>query len=245
MPAVCKAGPLSANQTGAINPLQVFHSYRGDEAGFILFILVGSGTLRTGGAPTVTYSGALSRTMTQAGSTQRAATSPETSVEIWYLLGGWHQSIGTLTISVPNAGGQNLHCRTMSIYSTSGSAEFHVANGGTATSTNPTSSNTTTKDGALVVALVGNGATTWAPSARSGTQLWDTDHGAFGSGAQYVEQNTAGTQATNWTFGTSEDWAIANASFTPIKSEIVPRNFQHVSATAANSGVITVAEKTR
>jgi hypothetical protein len=68
----------------------------------VLKLWVLSATSRAGGAPT--YNGV---TMSQAGSTQKAAASPEVSVEIWYLTGA--AAAVAATASIPNSGALTIH----------------------------------------------------------------------------------------------------------------------------------------
>ena len=90
-------------------------------------------------------------------------------------------------------------------------------------STNPSTS-FTVQDGAIWFGGVGNGATTWNPSARSGTQINDWDAGSRGRGAQYGIKSGTGSQTVSWTFGTSEDWIIQAISFkeSPLAQALTP-----------------------
>lgn len=233
MPSSHIFGNASANITGSGNPVTGSMTVMDGDTVLGLVICVGSATLRTGGAPT--FQG---RAFTQRDQTRQAAASPETSVEIWELL---NPPVGAGTVSIPNAGSLTLHCRAASARSSTGASEFNAGNGATGTSTNPAASVTTTTDGCFILAIVGSGAQTWAPSARTGVQIHDTDHGAFGSGAQYVLQNTAGAQSMGWTFATSEDWAVTVAAWAPAKGPMRLNNYQQVSA----GDGMSVAEKIR
>jgi hypothetical protein len=87
------------------------------------------------------------------------------------------------------------------------------------TSTNPTSkSYTGMAAGDLLVAVVGNGATNWAPTARTGVQLYDVDDGAYGSGAQYFITTGSANQSISWTFSTIEDWALVSGVFREVNA---------------------------
>lgn len=226
-------GALTAQASSTTNPRVLSVVVADGDTVLVVPVVVESATLRTGGAPT--YAG---RTMLQAGATQQPAASPETSVELWYLL---NPPVGTANVSVPNAGVLTVRVAGVTGRSSTGASEFNVANGANNTSTNPTASVTTTKDGCFIVSVVGSGATTWAPSARDGTQLWDTDHGADGSGAQYLLQTSAGAQAAGWTFGTSDDWAVCVGAWAPAKGPMTMENYRAVSA---GSGM-SVSERIR
>ncbi len=193
--------------TGATSPVAANYTAAAGSTVLVLGIVTGGNVARAGGAPT--YNGVA---LTQADSTRQAAASPETIVELWYLLNPPTGS--ALSISIPNTGTKSLFAEASTFKAQTGYISLlDVANGNTGTSTNPTASVTTTTNGDTIVAVVGSGAQTWAPSARSGTQLADTDDGNFGDGHQYLLQTNAGAQAMSWTFGTSEDWAEVVASF--------------------------------
>lgn len=199
-------GNSSSHGSSASNPVTVSFTPVEGSTVLVLMICVGGGTDRTGGAPT--FNG---MTMVQAGTNQKAAASPETVVEMWYLL---NPPIATKTISIPNSGSLTLFTTIATGKAEAGKgSDLDVTNGANGTSTNPTASVTTTANGDIIFSIVGTGAQTWAPSARDGTQIFDTDNGAFGDGEQYLLQANAGAQAMGWTFGTSDDWAIVVAAF--------------------------------
>jgi len=172
---------------------------------FVLSIVVGGTTARAGGAPTYN-----SVAMTQA-DTVRSST--ETKAELWYLLSPPTGS--SLQVSIPNTGAVFLSPVASSYKAASGCASaLRTANGGTGTSTNPTGPTLTgLASGDVIIAVVGTGANAWAPTARTGTQLYDRDDGAYGNGAQYLIKTDATDVAMGWTFGTSDDWAICEAAF--------------------------------
>jgi len=180
---------------------------------FVLSIVVGGTTARTGGAPT--YDG---NTMTQADQTRQ---STETFAELWYLLNPPTGS--SLTVSIPNTGAVYLSPVASSYKAASGySSALRTANGGTGTSTNPTGPTLTgLASGDVIIAVVGTGANSWNPSGRTGTQLYDRDDGNYGNGAQYLIKTDSADVAMSWTFGTSDDWAICEAAF---KENNIPSN---------------------
>ena len=181
---------------------------------FVLSIVVGSTTARAGGAPT--YNGVV---MAQADQTRK---STETFAELWYLLSPPTGS--SYTCSIPNTGTAKYLSPVASSYkAASGYASaLRTANGGTGRSTNPTGPTLTgLASGDVIIAVVGTGATTWAPTARTGTQLYDRDDGTYGNGAQYLIKTDANDVAMGWTFGTSDDWAICEAAF---KENNIPSN---------------------
>lgn len=226
-------GQASAHASGNTNPVNVtFATVQGETVLVLMFIVAGA-TNRTGGSPT--FGGFI---MTQANTTQKAASGPETSAEMWYLL---NPPIGSNTLSIPNAGSLTIwHTIATGKAKPGGRSAFDVANGANATSANPTASVTTTEDGDIIFSVVGTGAQTWNPSAQNGTIISNNDNGAFGDGFQYLLQATLGTQAMGWTFGTSEDWAVVVAAF----KEVPPVQFHNYMAVKAGDG-ISVSEKIR
>lgn len=184
------------------------HAVTVDSTDHVLIVplLISGGTSRTGGTPTIG-----GQNLTQAGTEQKAASAPETVVELWYIVA---PPTGSQTISVPNAGG--LGVRTLAIGGTSstGVAIFDSADGGNGTSLSPADTITTNANGALIIGVVGSGANTWTDvSGHTGTAIFDTDLGTFGWGVQYIEQGSAGAQSVGWTFGSvSEDWGICSVA---------------------------------
>ena len=175
----------------------------------ILTIVVDGSTDRTGGAPTYN-----SVTMTQIATNGKAVTSPETVVEMWYLL---NPGIGSAyTVTVPDAGNLYLTMETASFTANAANKHLVLNNSETATATgaNPTSKTYTgMATGDLMLAIVGNGATTWVGTSLTGTIIYNVDDGSYGSGAQYYITTGTGNQAIGWTFGTSEDWAEVSGVF--------------------------------
>jgi len=195
---------------------------------FVLSIVVGGTTARAGGAPT--YNGV---PLTQADQNRQ---STETFAELWYLL---NPSTGSAyQVSIPNTGGKYLSPVASSYKAATGYiSALRTANGGTGTSTNPTGPTLTgLASGDVIVAVVGTGATTWAPTARTGVQLYDRDDGTYGNGAQYLIKTDGNNVAMGWTFATSDDWAICEAAF---KEVLAPQEY---SRSASQS--ITVASST-
>jgi hypothetical protein len=139
----------------------------------------------------------------------------ETANALFYMLNPPTNAAKNLVITVTSAFSASHGYIAASFRAASGESVYEQDFGREATGTNPAlaSSVTTTHDGCVLFAGIGDGAQTWAPSARSGVQLYDTDAGASGIGAQYVLQSTAGAQAISWTFGTSEDYVIVGGSF--------------------------------
>ena len=227
-------GNASASASASTNPVvsATFTPTAGSTC-LVAVLCVTGATNRAGAAPT--YAGT---TMTQASTTQKAAASPECSLEVWYVTGTAAATAGTL--SIPNTGTLAIFyvLATGKAGSGMGSA-FDVAGGGNNTSTNPSVAlaSATTVNGDIVFAAIANGAQTWAPSARTGTQIHDTDTGGFGYGTQYLLQATAGAQTMAWTFGTSEDWGAVAVAFKEVRRLQLPTD---VGASAVTGSAATL-----
>jgi hypothetical protein len=205
--------PSAANTTATTNPQTGTYTTGTGATVLVLMLLYAGGTARAGGDPS--FNGV---TMLQAGSTRTGTPSPEASCEIWYLL---DPSIGAFTVSVPNSGGLALKIHIASAIAGGGMVSALDQTGGAGTAgTNPTASVTTTVNGAAIFACVADGAQTWNPSGRSGTQIYDEDFGSWGGGSQYIMQASFGTQAMSWTFGTSEDYGLAVAAFKEVTAPV-------------------------
>lgn len=218
--------PAGATATSTSNPVTGTYTCGASATVLVIGIMYAGSSNRTGGAPT--FNGL---TMTQANSVQRAATTPECTVEVWYLLNPPTGS--AYTLNVPNGGGVATFVSAASFSAQTGyNSVLDVANGGNNTSTNPTLSVTTTVNGDAIFAALANGANTWNPTGRSGTQIGDYDVGTWGGGTQYVLQGTLGAQAMSWTFATSEDWGEVVVSF---KETLVERT----GSTSVTLGALT------
>jgi len=204
------------------------------ETVLVLMLKIDGNTDRAGGAPS--FAG---RTMTQASTTQKAASSPEAGCELWYLLS---PPVGSNTATIPNTGALNVfYTIATGKAALGGKSAFDVAGGANGTSTNPAPGNlTTTQDGDIGFAVVASGAQSWGPSAQAGTVIANTDDGAHGGGEQYHLQSTLGVANLGWTFGTSDDWGAVAAYF----KEVAPNAINNYMGFRVDTG-ISVGEKTR
>lgn len=169
-------------------------------------IVAGGTTARAGGA--LTFNGVA---LSSANAKTNAGGTPETCAEDWFLLDP--PTGASYTLSIPNSGA--LALTVIYAHAKAATGKTSVFDNEIATpgnSTNPSTS-MTVADGAIWFGLIGNGAQTWAPTARSGTQIADWDAGSWGPGAQYGIKSGTGSQTVSWTFGTSEDWVILATSF--------------------------------
>lgn len=210
---------------------------RGDTVLVLMLVAVG-GTNRAGGSPSIN-----GVTFTQANSTQKAATSPEASCELWYLIDPHSLFIpGAYTVTVPNTGGLTIfYALSAGIAKAGGHSAFDVATGTNGTSANPApGSITPTEDGDIGFAVCATGAQTWSPSAQAGTgccgtgsSLGNFDDGANGSAFQFHLQATKAAIDLGWTFATSDDWGAVCAYF----KEIPPHALNSYMEIRAGSGM--------
>lgn len=219
---------LPSSGTSTSNPLTGSYTCGAGATVLTVMLKYANSTSRTGGAPT--YNGIA---LTQADITRKAASSPEGCAELWYLLNPPTGS--SYTVSIPNSNTKTMVAYVASAKACPGYASaLDVAGGNTGTSTNPTASVTTTVVGDILFAVVFNGATTWAPSGRTGTQLYDSDDGAWGGGSQYLIKTDTGSQAMAWTFGTSDDWGECVAAFKQIAPTVISLSAASITATGQN-----------
>ena len=192
------------------DPITTNYTCGADATLLILSLVIGGSTDRTGGAPTYN-----SIAFTQAGTNQKAASSPETVVELWYLLNPPTGS--SYQISIPNSGTVYITSEISSYKAASGyNSKLKETSSATGTSTNPTGpTHTGLFSGDVLVAVVGSGGDSWNGTANK-TSLYTVDNGTYGNASQYFLSISTTNTALSWTFATSEDWAICSVSFTEI-----------------------------
>jgi hypothetical protein len=203
-----------ARSSAATSPITRSATTSASDTVLVVVLKVDGATNRAGGA--LTFNGVDG---VQANSTQKAAASPEASVEIWYWAGNIRSGagslfIGTANLVIPNTGSLTIYSSAHTGRAASGfTSQFDVAAGTNGTSANPaTGAMVSTVNGAIYFAAVASGAQTFAPSARTGTSLHETDDGAHGGGAQYLLQTSAGSQDMSWT-QSSDDWGAVGVVF--------------------------------
>jgi hypothetical protein len=196
----------------------------------ILTLVIDGATPRAGGDPT--YNGVA---MTQADQARQAASSPETTVEMWYMLDPPTGS--AYAISIPNSGTVYITAESVSFKASSGNkTALREASYATATSTNPTGpTHSVVAPGDMMVAVVGYGDDSFSGSAPNGTSIYVADNGTYGNAAQYLLDGSA--QFLKWTDTTNEDWAIVSAVF----KEVVDTEDVNVSKAVAY-GVLTIPD---
>lgn len=222
-------GTIPARASSAGDPISVSQAVLLGETVFCLMLKVNGSTNRAGGSPTWgPY------TFTDSGlAVQKAATSPETSCELWYLL---NPAPGTDTLTIPNTGGLTIFYQiAFGRAKAGGTSAFDGANGGNATSTNPTpGAIVTTTDGDIVFSVSASGATNFSPATfPNGTLISANDDGAHGGATGYILQSTLGSVTASFTFGTSDDWGCIAAAF----KEIEPVSFNNY-----NNGVTVTGD---
>lgn len=215
-----------AHTSSAGNPISVSLTVQPGETVVVVSLKVRGATNRAGGS--LTWG---PYTLVQANSTQKAATTPECSAELWYLL---NPAPGTFNLIIPNTGALTVFYGVDTARAAAGGKSvFRAANGGNNTSTNPTPGAAAASAGAIMFAIVATGATTWAPSAQAGTIINNTDDGADGTGRQYSLRATTGNFTLNWTFATSDDWGAVVASF----DEVPPSQFNNFMGVSVGDGM--------
>ncbi len=231
-------GTITARRSTAANPdTSSVVTLLGETVLCVLIKTLGA-TNRAGGA--LTWG---EFTLTQANSTQKAATAPEASAELWYLENPTAPATKTLTI--PNTNAATLFVTIVRASAAAGGhSKFDAATGGNNTSTNPTpGAMTVTEAGEFALAITAGGWTTWAPSAQIGTIIANTDDGADGGGEQYSLNPAIGAFTLGWTFATSDDWGAVATCF----KEVPPINLQdyQYGIKAVSAGIISVGERIR
>lgn len=204
---------LAARTSSSGNPISVSLTVPAGVTVVVVVLNVAGGTNRAGGS--LSWAGYI---FDQANSTQKAATSPEGSAELWYLL---NPLPGTANLIIPNTGALTIRYGVAGgVAGAGGTSFFRGANGGNGTSTDPTPGAVTAATGDIGFAVVTSGATTWNSTAQAGTGwggtgtgLGDFDDGALGGGLQYLLVVSNGSSTLNWTFGTSDDWGAVSAYF--------------------------------
>jgi hypothetical protein len=227
-----------ARATGAGNPVTTASlTIQAGETVAVLFIKTVGATDRAGGAPT--WNGPQTQTFVQANATQKAATTPEAGIEVWYLL---NPVLGTGTITIPNTGAATLFWEVATAQAAAGGrSAFDVAGGANATSTNPSpGAIVTTEDGAAVFAAVAGGHANMLNATPAFSEISEVDDGAHGYASQYTMQATKGSITMSWTHGTGDDWGAVAVAF----KEVPPLRFQSYMGVESGSGM-SVTEKIR
>lgn len=224
---------LTTRASSAGNPITFSLTVPAATGVMVLMIKGVGATNRAGASPTWgTY------TFTKANLTQKAATSPEASAELWYLL---NPIAGTATLTIPNTGAITIYYEVdAGIVPRGGSAFFQGANGSNGTSTNPTPGAVTTQGNGIGFAHTAGGWVNFSSATPVGVAIFTADDGADGGGGQYILNPPAGSHTLSWTFGTSDDWGAVSAYFGEIPPNAI-NNYMHFDAPAG----ISVGEKIR
>lgn len=241
-------GNFSTRTSSAANPITTaaFTLSREDTV-LVLFLKVNGGTNRAGGAPTMN-----GQTFQQADTTQKAATSPEASCELWYIENPCNPYMnpsasppGSYTVTIPNTGALTVfYTLATGRAALGGGSKFDNASGANGTSANPAAGSVTTQeDGDIGFAVCASGLTDFDPATPShtgfgtgtGTPLGTFDDGAHGGGQQYGLIAAKGTAVNmGWTVG-SDDWGCVAAFF----KEVPPHAVQNLMYGRANGGFWT------
>ncbi len=224
--------PATLTSTSTTNPLAFNFTCVAGSTVLVLMLSYAGNTARSGGPPT--YNGV---ELTQA-DTNRGVT--EASSEIWYLLAPPTGS--ALSISIPNSGGLAMGAVVATANAQSGYRSIYDNVGQTATTGSGPSVTVASTAGGVIFAVVSSGDNGFNPTARTGTNLYQGDAGAWGYGTQYLLETTTGSRAMSWTEATSDDYGAIAVSF---KEElIVAVTHEGVSALNATSSLITAGSVT-
>lgn len=218
---------LTTRASSAGNPI-TFSLVVPAAVGVVVLMIKGVGaTNRAGASPTWGAS-----TFTIANSVQKAATSPEASAELWYLL---NPAPATATLTIPNTGAITIfYAVAAGVVPLGGGAFFEGANGGNATATNPTPG-AVTQGGGIGFAHTAGGWTNFSTATTVGTAIFTADDGADGGGGQYILAPAVGSHTLSWTFGTSDDWGAVSAYF----GEVPPNRIENYKSFNVPSGIST------
>lgn len=188
--------------TSSTNPVTTsFQAPSGTKALVLMLIWAPAGA-RDNTNNTPTFGG---YSFTQINTRRQAGLSPEGSAEMWVLINP--PTDQSYTLSVPNGNAMAVKVWA-SFVGADGNIEIGATGGNGGTSTNPAYTLSGTGTDTLVFGVIFSGANTWAPTGRSGAQIYDRDLGTWGGGCQYRISGTGGTTQISWLFGTSDDWGI-------------------------------------
>ncbi len=218
--------------SSAGNPITFSYTVAPGDHVICVMIKGDGGTNRAGGSPTLT-GGPQNYTFTQRNSTQKAASSPEASCELWDVI---NPIPATYTLTIPNTGPITTFTTVAIGRARLGGRAFFIGtNGGNGTSTNPTPGAVTVTDaGAIGFAIVASGLQSWNPSGQVGTVIANTDDGAHGSGEQYILSPAIGSHTLSWT-ASSDDWGAVSAYY----GEIAPHAFNnYMRAESVSDGTV-------
>lgn len=230
------AGVLLARASSAANPITASLTVPSGVTVVVLLLKTVGATYRAGANPT------WGQYTFQIGGFDKAATSPEASAELHYLL---NPLPGTATLTIPNTGAATIYREVVGAKAVGGgTSRLDRSGSNNATSTNPTPGATLISNpGMFVVAVTAGGWTTWAPTAQAGIAITNADDGADGYGSQYVLNPTVGASLDlNWTFATSDDWGAVVAAFSDYPAQAF-ENYKSVKC--ASAGVISLGERIR
>ena len=191
--------------TGNSSPLTSAYTCGSGATLLVLGIVVKGGSWRAGGSPT--YNGvALTHIVTC-----RYSSSPETSVELWYMAS---PPTGTAhAVSVPNQVSNTIHCQVSSYKAGSGyTSGLYYGTSAVGLGSNP-AYNVVGRTNGVVVSVLGSGRAV-GPIADTGITLNSTNDGTYSDHNQYAFTTTDDSISVGWTTGeTVDDFAIVSGSF--------------------------------
>ena len=205
----------------ASSPINISYTTGSGATVLVVGLVVSGSTNRAGGALTCGPTGSeTANTLTQADITRKYATSPETSVEVWYLT---TPPIGAFTIRIPNTGTRTIRIFVASAKAQTGyGSAFDKAGGSTGNTLDPSLGVTTTINGDFIFNMIGHGYASLGTGDKTPfDSIWGIDHGAYVSMRMYELQSTLGLTTFHWTIA-ADDWAMVMVAF----KELGPPNHQ-------------------
>ncbi len=204
------ANPATLTATATTNPLATDYTCGAGATVLVLMLAMGpTSAARTGGDPTFN-----SVPMTQA-DTNHGVT--ETSVEIWYMINPPTET--QYSLSVPNSGGKAMKVVIASAKAATGYTSQYQDVGFIATTGASPNCTVNTTAGGVVFAVAASGDQSFAPTARTGTNLYQGDVGAWGYATQYLLETVTSTPRTmSFTEATSDDYGMIAVSFSEVSS---------------------------
>ena len=136
----------------------------------------------------------------------------ETISELWYLLDPPTGS--AYTVSIPNNTGRDIRANVMSFISSTGKSEFDVAAGSTGDALTISESVTTTKNGCVLIQIIGSGSGIVLAS-ETDILIEHFDAGSSTTSVQYALQDLSGAKTMSMSAQLSFDFTTILAAFKP------------------------------
>lgn len=157
---------------------------------------------------TVTYNGAaMTQVPTVADETSQSI---KLRVECWFLI---NPPTGTFNLSVSSGINTVVEAMAFCLLDAAQASPVGGSGANSGTSTAPSASCTPDSNDQIVTGAHVHESTVASTPDGSLTDLWETDQGAWATGAAYIRQTTAAPQAIAWTQAQNLNWAALAVSF--------------------------------